>query len=124
MTDFYCYDDGKTPNLWKRWYDDQSDRVQARHDAVIRILKTLNPWRNPYFHPLGNKGIGQIILKTDVQWRVLGFHSADRTEFTVVYTCYHKGDVYTPRDAQMTAETRMNEILGDLTRRKPCVPPS
>lgn len=131
MVDFHCYDDGKgkpdadgvRPNLWKRWYDAQNRRVQAKHDSVLRILRSVTIWGNPYFHPLGNNGIHQIIIKTDVQWRVLGYRSKDLNEFTVVGVCNHKGNVYQPRDAQETAERIMSEILNGNAKRIACEPP-
>lgn len=81
-------------------------------------------WRNPHFHPLGNKGVGQIIIDAGVQWRVLGFHSDDRTEFTVVLVCRHDGPKYYPADSKATAESRMIAIKNGSAMRLLCDPPS
>lgn len=131
MVDFYCYNDmkgkpdanGQRPNLWRRWYDEQSRRVKAKHDSVLRILTKLTVWGDPYFHGLGGNGLEQIIIKTDVQWRIVGYRSEDLKEFTVVSVCYHKDRQYYPKDAEATAERIMNEIKEGTSERIPCEPP-
>lgn len=131
MVAFYCYDDGRgtpdadgnRPNLWDRWYAQQSKRVKARHDTVLRMLNSVTIWQDPFFHSLGGKGIEQILVHADLQWRVLGYRNDDLTEFTVVGVCYHKDRNYMPRKAIETAERVMSEILDGTSERLPCVPP-
>lgn len=131
MVAFYCYDDGKgtpdsdgkRPNLWDRWYAEQNSKVKARHDTVLRMLKSVTIWRDPFFHGLGGKGIEQILIHKDRQWRILGYRDAAMTEFTVVGICYHKDRNYTPRDAEKTANRIMSEILLGTSERLSCVPP-
>ena len=131
MVAFYCYDDGKgrldadgdRPNLWDRWYAAQNKQVRARHDTVLRMLASITIWQDPFFHGLGGKGIEQILIHKDRQWRILGYRNGSLTEFTVVGTCYHKDNRYYPQEAPRTAERIMNEILKGSAERIACEPP-
>lgn len=132
MVDFYCYDDGqgtpdangRRPNLWERWYAEQNAATQGRHDTVLRMLRSITIWRDPFFHGLGGKGIEQILIHTkERQWRILGYRNATLTEFTALVTCHHKDRRYYPKDAERTAVRIMKEILAGTSVRLPCDPP-
>lgn len=127
MPKLYCYDDGEIPNLWERWYasKEPSKRAKAKHDDVMDALRQISPWRKPYYDSFGTKGLGEIRITSDIQWRIFGFFDDARTQatFTVVLVCSHR-ERYEPRNCIEKAENRMAELRNGLARRQPCDPPS
>lgn len=110
MWTYRCYDDGKKPNLWQRWYDANPD-YQGRHDAVFDTLESLPYWKEPYSKYLNNdERIIEVRLTGKVKHRILGFYGTKKQEFIVVATCNHKGKVYDPPDAPARAVKRKKEI--------------
>lgn len=110
---FYCYHDGKNPNLWARWYSgDADERDRGAHDQTFDVLEKSVIWKDP---PIKNlrKGLLEIKIRGSKQWRLLGFYypKGVRGSFTILLTCYHKGKRYYPnQDAIKMARQRMKEI--------------
>lgn len=125
MWTYRCYDDGREPNLWQRWYDSNAE-YRGSHDAVFGMLEQMTDWRMPLVDLLIEKHrIFEVRLTGKVRHRILGIYSAyARKEFIILATCTHKQRVYDPHDIKKTAVKRKNEILQDLERTKPCVRPT
>jgi hypothetical protein len=123
MWRYWWYADPKGPCPWRAWYDGQNGAVRARHDAVFRFLESRPDWREPYAKKL-DAGLVEVIIKTNVQHRLIGFcWPKYRFEFVFVIACTHKGVVYNPKSALETAEQRMRELVGGSTWIKSCVRP-
>ena len=60
------------------------------------------------------KGLGEIIIKTDVQWRLIGRYERSNETFTLTMICYHKERVYIPHDALEIAMERWKEMKNGL----------
>lgn len=121
MWTYRCYDDGKQPNLWRRWYDSNPD-YQGTHDSIFDILEQQQQWKMPWTRPLGD-GLIEVRLHGKVQYRILGYYGDARKEFIVVGTCSHKGNVYTPKDAIKVAKKAMNDIKGGRANAIQCSRP-
>lgn len=108
---FHCYDDGKAPNLWQRWYDRAGGAIRGKHDSIWDHLETRpgNAWRMPQAKPLGGE-LFEVRIHGGVKWRVLGFFWPRIGEFTVVGICNHKDNVYDPKDAIKTAHKTIKAI--------------
>jgi hypothetical protein len=121
MWKYRCYDDGRQPNLWQRWYEAHSD-YQGSHTAVFDFLEQCVQWKMPWADTLGD-GLIEVRLSGKVKWRVLGYYSDVRVEFVVVLVCNHKQNVYAPKDAIPTAKKRMRDIKAGKQRTIICVRP-
>ena len=122
MWTYKCYVTNDSPNLWAKWYE-QNPSEQGRHDAVFEALEQIAPWREPYAKALKGShlaGIIEVRLRGTRQWRIFGFYGEQRQEFILVAIGYHKGSVYSPKDALETAKRRMEEIRRDGSNAKEC----
>jgi len=123
MWSYRCYDDGKVPNLWQRWYDAHPE-VQGSHDAVFHFLEQRDQWREPFSKVFDkNLKIIEVRLNGKVKYRILGFYGSAQHEFIVVATCSHKQSVYDPPDVKMTAGKRKKEIEANPGKAQLCVRP-
>jgi hypothetical protein len=111
MWRYWWYADPKGPDPWRAWYDAQNASVQGRHDAVFRMLEARVNWTPPHAKKIGDD-LDEIILKTNVQHRLLGFYwpHSIRMAFTFLLPCTHKGRVYDPKDAFEIAERQIEEL--------------
>lgn len=118
---FKCYDDGRSPNLWQRWYDDNA-RARGAHDAILDIIEQLERWREPY-----TKAFDDVVeirfTAQKVERRIFGFYGGTKQQFVVTATGSHKGKVYTPKEILKTHSKRRKEIEGDPTKAKDCSRP-
>lgn len=99
MWKFYCYDDGRNPDLWASWYaGDADERDRAQHDQVFDVLVGTERWIDPPVKSLGG-GLLEIKIRGTLQWRIFGFYypSQQRKVFTLLLFCYHKQNRYYPR---------------------------
>jgi hypothetical protein len=120
MWRYWWYADPKGPCPWRAWYDAQDASVKARHDDVFRFLESRPDWREPHAKKLDD-GLVEIIIKTKVQHRLLGFcWAGNRREFVFVLACTHKGVVYKPKNALGTAGKRKSELIAGSTWMKCC----
>jgi len=114
------------PSLWAAWYVTQSDEVRAKHDTAFEFLEGRIYWSEPRYKKLvGHDGLGEVILKGKVAWRIFGFRQgahSDR-EFLVMRIGNHKGKIYSPRKVIEQALKRMEEIKRDPSKSKTCVRP-
>lgn len=119
---YKCYIDGKSPNLWQRWYDD-NPAAQGAHDAALNILEELEVWRGPNAKAFDD--IVEIRFKAGgIQHRIFGFYgSNEKQRYIVTGTGSHKGNVYTPKGILKTCTKRREEIEGDPTKAKECSRP-
>lgn len=110
---FYCYHDGKNPDLWARWHSDDADeRDRGAHAQTFDVLEKQSFWKEPQVKTLKG-GLIQIKIRGSRQWRLLGFYypKGERRSFTILSTCYHKDKRYHPnQDAIKMAGQRMKEI--------------
>lgn len=122
MWTYRCYDDGRSPCLWKRWYDDEGNKVyRGSHDSAFGILEQQTQWREPnakFFDK--DHRIIEVRLSGKVECRILGFYGKSRYEFIVIATCYHKDKVYSPKDIRTIAQQRKAEIESDIGRAPIC----
>src|SRR5437763_658057 len=107
MWTYRCYDDGRTPNLWQRWYTAHPD-YRGSHDAIFDTLEQMVEWKPPYVDFLNkNERIVEVRLRGRVKHRILGIYSNKRrAEFIVLGTCNHKGKVYEPPNIEKTVIER------------------
>ena len=131
MWAFYCYDDGQSPDIWRRWLfqdRDVSKSIQARHDVVIGMLRQQDVWNDgDLVHGLPVDGLVEIVLlvKKDLQWRIAGMYGPKRREFTVLGFFYHKGSQYRPKGILSEIESRRDEVRKSNFRKATrCEPPS
>jgi hypothetical protein len=120
---YRCYATNDSPNLWAAWYIEQSPEVQAKHDTVFEFLEQRTDWSPPHYKKLsGQDGLGEVILKGKVAWRIFGFrHSEDyRPTFTVTQIGNHKGNLYSPKNVISNARGRMNDIRNDSRKVSIC----
>jgi hypothetical protein len=106
MVNWICYPSGDEPDMWTKWHSAQDDAVKGKHATAMRFL-TAGHWKEPHFKPLGGKakGLSEICIHSEVQWRLIGYRSEKET-FTVLVICNHKNRVYDPKDAFKTAAKR------------------
>jgi hypothetical protein len=127
MWQYWWYGDPNGPCPWRKWYDDQLSEVRARHDDVFRFLEQREQWRGAAHAKSLDDGLVEILLKTGVQHRLLGFYwprgKGIRLSFTFLLPCTHKGQVYNPKDALETAKKRMRELQNGSNRIRRCVRP-
>jgi hypothetical protein len=123
MWTYWWYCDPKGPCPWRAWYDKQLPAVQGRHDDAFRFLETRERWGEPHSKAIDD--FVEVILKTKVQHRLLGFYwpAKTRFSFTFVLSCTHNGKKYDPRDAFDTASKRIQELKNGSTWMKRCVRP-
>ena len=61
------------------------------------------------------QGLGrEIRIRGDVEWRLIGHREQSSDTFTVVMICNHKGTVYQPHDALLTAVRKWKEMENGL----------
>jgi len=96
-------------NAIKDWYDGLSKPAQADFLTLVSQLEVLKNWTMPEFRPLRGKnfkGLGELRFRIEKKHhRVIGFASK-QDEYVLLIGCFHKGDVYNPRDALETAIKR------------------
>lgn len=100
--------------------------MQAKHDTAFEFLEAGN-WQGPYYKRLKGYGsVGEVRVRSKVQWRIFGFRRSDETvlEFVVVHIGSHKGKVYTPRDVLKQSEKRIKEVQNDPRTADSCKRPS
>lgn len=122
---FKCYGPS-TPNNWETWFDKQSSRVQAKHDAVFDILvqRPQAQWTKPHVKKLRGSGadLWEILITAGVAWRIFGWFSGEY-EFTITGIGNHKGQVYDPREIITTSRRRRLEIESDQLEANYCARP-
>lgn len=110
---YRCYDDGKEPNLWQRWYESRP-LVQGAHDNAFETLESEPIWKGGHIRKLVNaNGVHEVKFKGNDkrEWRVFGFFdNRIRQQFIVVEIGYHKKQNYTPRGVIKKAINRKKEI--------------
>jgi hypothetical protein len=119
-----CYVSPTGRDMIDDWYDRQSDAVQAAVDVALEYLvqRERDEWRRPAFDLLSGKmrEIGEIRLKVDKQYRILGFFGPGRRDFTLLVGASKKGQNYDPRNALETALDRMEQVKADGRRSHVC----
>lgn len=120
---YKCYDDGHMPNLWQRWYGENT-AYQGTHDGVFDIIEQQEAWINPYYTKALGSDLVEVRLSGTVQWRIFGFYGAKRRQFVVVTTGNHKENVYDPRDVKKTAIKIINAIKSGTKEAKDCERPT
>jgi hypothetical protein len=119
---WYADPDPKKPCPWRAWYDARDSSVQGRHDDVFRYLEGRKDWREPHAKAIGD--VVEVILKTKVQHRLLGFYWPKGTlQFTFLLPCTHKGKVYSPKEAFKTANKYIGELKNGSKWIRRCVRP-
>jgi len=102
------------------WYNRQSDDVQGAVDVALEFLsqRPRLEWRRPEFDLLSGKlrSIGEIRLKVDKQYRILGFFGPGRSDFTMLIGSSKKGKNYDPTNTMETALDRMAHVIADGRR--------
>jgi hypothetical protein len=104
---YQCYDDGKQPNLWQRWYEKHPE-AQGRHDAAFDMIEQMDVWQKPRVKSFGK--ITEVILNGPVAHRIFGFFGSDPHVFIVTGVGYHKDQRYYPTDILKTVVKRRKEI--------------
>ncbi len=102
--------------MWANWHGQRNAAVKGRHAAVMRIL-SCGHWRGPHFKLLRGehlRGLGEIRITGEVQWRLIGHRDMNRDSFTLVMICQHKDSVYQPRDAFDVAAKRWRQLQSGL----------
>jgi hypothetical protein len=117
---FRCYVSPAGRDMIDDWYNRQTDDVQSAVDVALEYLRQRprNEWRRPEFDLLSGKmrSIGEIRLKVDKQYRILGFFGPGRSDFTMVIGSSKKGRNYDPKRTLETALDRMTHVMADGRR--------
>jgi hypothetical protein len=120
---YRCYDDGKAPDMWQRWYTSHA-ATQGKHNSVFDLVQQQQSWKLPHYKKLrGNSEVSEVILRGQVQHRIFGYLSDVPNEFVIVAIGYHKDRVYMPKDVINTAAKRRREIIANPTKAISCVRP-
>jgi hypothetical protein len=112
----YCYDDGKRPDIWERWFFDESlvtDAIRARHERVWVALRGMKIWDSyRLVHDCPVDGVKEVVIKVkkDLQWRLGGIYGPAQREFTVLGAFYHKGTRYYPDGILSQVKTAKSEL--------------
>jgi hypothetical protein len=118
---FRCYVSASGRDMIDDWFERQSDAVQAAVGVALEFLaqRPRDEWRRPEFDLLSGRmrEIGEIRLKSDKQYRILGFFGPEQTNFTLLVGASKKGRNYDPRNALETALDRMTQVRADEGRR-------
>ncbi|WP_419906866.1 type II toxin-antitoxin system RelE/ParE family toxin [Hoeflea sp.] len=126
MWKYRCYITNDEPNLWSAWYSDQSEAVRAKHDTAFEFLEARIEWDMPRYRKLQNhRGLGEVRLHGNVQWRIFGFCHTEQNDrqFVVLAIGNHKQQRYSPQDVLKTAAKRMNEVRNDPEKAERCERP-
>jgi hypothetical protein len=117
---FKCYVSPAGRDMVDHWYCRQSDGVQSAVDVALEYLRQRprNEWRRPDFDLLSGKmrAVGEIRLKVDKQYRILGFFGPGQSEFTMLIGSSKKGSSYDPTNTLETALDRMAQVIADGRR--------
>lgn len=116
MVKWVCYPSNGEPDMWTAWLRAQNVAVKARHAVVMRFL-IAGHWQRPHFRPLTGrhvKGLGEIRVGAEVEWRLIGNRNATADTFTLLVICNHKEGIYKPHDTFETAMQRWKEMRGGL----------
>jgi hypothetical protein len=123
MWTYRCFDDGRQPNLWQRWYE-ENPGFQGSHDSVFEMLESRQVWGRPHADFLDKENrIVEVRLTGNPKHRILGFYGEMRGEFIILGTCIHKQRVYTPHGIRETVVDRKIEIQNNQGRAIGCVRP-
>jgi hypothetical protein len=99
------------------WLSRQSENVQVAAEVALEYLvqRPRSDWRRPEFDLLSGKmrEIGEIRLRLEKQYRILGFFGPNRSDFTLLVGASKKGKQYDPRKALETALERMQQVKND-----------
>jgi hypothetical protein len=119
---YRCYNDGKSPNLWQRWYDEHPS-AQGSHDAAFGILEQLKVWREPNAKAFDE--VVEVRFKAGgIQHRIFGFYGPGvRQQFIFTGVGYHKGKNYTPKGILSACALRRSEIEDDPKKAIGCTRP-
>lgn len=106
------------------WLGRQSADVRAAMDVALEFLqqRPRNEWRRPEFDLLSGKfrAIGEIRLKVDKQYRILGSFGPGHGEFTLLVGSNKKGRNYDPPNAMDTALDRLGQMKANGSRSRVC----
>jgi hypothetical protein len=106
------------------WRSRQSEAVCAALDVALEYLvqRPRNEWLRPEFDLLsGNmREVGEIRLKVDKQYRILGFFGPARAEFTLLIGASKKGKSYDPVGTLETALKRMSQVKSERRDNRVC----
>ena len=120
---YRCYDDGKMPNLWRRWYDDNKP-ARGAHDATFEMLEKMESWGPPNFKSLGSELYEVKFFGQDKrQWRVFGMVDQHGQEFIALNVGYHKDKNYTPSNVMSKARERLKEVKANIEEAPICERP-
>ena len=105
-----CYISPSGRNKIADWYNDLSTQEQSDADAFIDRARKLRKWDFPMYRGLkSGEGLGELRWQSEnKQQRLIGFFVGE-TWYAVI-GCGHKGKVYNPPDALVTAKTRKRQI--------------
>jgi hypothetical protein len=123
--DFVSLNDTNPIEVWR---NEQSEEVQRNFDAVLKnIHKIANyrdwgAWRGPLKGEAKKYHIWEIGFAADRrQYRLFGIFGKERRKQVILLLgCYHRGEVYAPRNAIDTAIKRakaLNEGRGKTNAR-------
>jgi hypothetical protein len=119
-----CYISRTGRDMIDDWCGRQTDEVRAALDTALEFLvqRPRNEWRRPEFDLLSGKmrEIGEIRMKVDKQYRILGFFGPGRSEFTLLIGSSKKGKIYSPLGTLETALERMKQVKADGRRSRVC----
>lgn len=125
---YRCYVDGRRPNLWQRWYDENPE-AQGKHDGRFMVLEQQDRWESPSpsWKPLSGdmKGLSEVRFegKDRRAWRVFGHTNQTAQIFTVLSIGFHKDRKYTPKNVMGLAKHRWKEIENDPKKAQECERP-
>ncbi len=126
MLEYKCYISRDKPNLWSKWYFQQSEEVQGKHDTAFEFLEQRKDWNLPHFNKLsGRGGIGEVRLSGKVAWRIMGFrNTVDGIQFFIVVdNGFHKDNNYNPRKPIDEAHKRIEAVKNDPRKAESCKRP-
>ena len=120
---YRCYDDGKSSDLWRRWYQ-ENPKVRGAHNAAFEMLEQMEVWAPPNFKALGKDLYEVKFFGQDKrQWRVFGTIDLRNKEFIVLTIGYHKDRNYTPSNVMTKARERLYEIRENIGKAPACERP-
>jgi hypothetical protein len=119
-----CYVSPQGRDTIDDWRGRHPDAVCAALDVALEFLvqRPRNEWLRPRFDLLSGKmrEVGEIRIKVDKQYRILGFFGPSRSEFTLLIGASKKGKTYDPVGTLEIALKRMSKVKSDGRYSRAC----
>lgn len=107
-------------NIIEDWLSKLPPDIRAKIRTLLVHMANERNWVRPYFDKLkGYENLYEIIIKSNIQYRILGCHGPNRREFTLLIgatkggASKRKSATWNPKNAREIANRRSKLIFED-----------